>query len=314
MTGAKLVSIDLVLSIVPPACLGTLVGVYLNCQLPQVFIVCCLATLLGGITIRTGQCFLKEYRKDTAESKAEPLLKESKEEEATKQVEATTPYVPLELNEETPATWTEIILLVANLYLNILFGTLIHNTPEDQTTTRQMYLAVPFIFSMGLALYFRTFCLRNPTSPYYLPVSFFGGICSGLFGLGGGIIFSPLMLSLGTDPMITVITSSTCVIFTATSTTTQYIAMHRVLLPYALTFGIVTTLSGLAGSKFAHFVIKNFGKGYYLTGVVTLAVGVSMMMTFFKTYLLFHEQIFAAMAAYETSVPATPAAVGIPVH
>ena len=53
----------------------------------------------------------------------------------------------------------------------------------------------------------------------YDGVSVATGILAGLVGIGGGLIISPFLIVMNLEPSVAVATSSTCVIFTSSSTT-----------------------------------------------------------------------------------------------
>lgn len=53
------------------------------------------------------------------------------------------------------------------------------------------------------------------------------GILAGLLGIGGGLILGPLLLELGLHPTISTATSNFLVLFTASSTSIQFIILVR---------------------------------------------------------------------------------------
>merc|ERR550514_908258 len=69
------------------------------------------------------------------------------------------------------------------------------------------------------------------------------GCLAGLVGIGGGLIFSPFFLLMNVDPAVAVATSSTCVIFTASSTTMQYLLTDRIIMVFTLAYGITNLLA-----------------------------------------------------------------------
>jgi hypothetical protein len=75
-----------------------------------------------------------------------------------------------------------------------------------------------------------------------LVLLFFGGVASGFFGIGGGLIVVPILASIVGLPMhIAVATSMLTMIFTSISGTSTHIMLGHVLLAYAapLVIGIV---------------------------------------------------------------------------
>eukprot|EP00971_Amphidinium_carterae_P316406 6289010-Amphidinium_carterae.2 len=86
----------------------------------------------------------------------------------------------------------------------------------------------------------------------YQAVSVATGILAGLVGVGGGLIFSPFFLLAGMDPAMAVGTSSTCVLFTSSSTTIQYVFTDRIIMSLAIVYGVVTLFASWTGPNAMH--------------------------------------------------------------
>merc|ERR1719272_1741119 len=109
------------------------------------------------------------------------------------------------------------------------------------------------------------------------------GCLAGLVGIGGGLIFSPFFLVLGVEPHVAVATSSTCVIFTSSSTTMQYLLTDRIITSLAAIYGIVNLLASWAGTSFVHFLQDNFNtRKSYITMIVALGVFLSAVLSIVK--------------------------------
>merc|ERR1719327_2436854 len=109
------------------------------------------------------------------------------------------------------------------------------------------------------------------------------GCLAALVGIGGGLIFSPFFLVLGIEPHVAVATSSTCVIFTSSSTTLQYLLTDRIITSLALVYGIVNLVASWAGTTFVHFVQDHFQtRKSYITMIVALGVLVSTVLSVVK--------------------------------
>lgn len=109
------------------------------------------------------------------------------------------------------------------------------------------------------------------------------GLFAGLVGIGGGLIFSPFFLLAGMDPASAVATSSTCVLFTSSSTTLQYMFTDRVIMTLALVYGITTTAASYLGTRLVHTMQDAFhGKKSYISLIVALAVAISAVMSLGK--------------------------------
>jgi uncharacterized membrane protein YfcA len=95
----------------------------------------------------------------------------------------------------------------------------------------------------------------------YQLVALITGLLAGLVGVGGGLIFAPFFLVMGMDPATAVGTSSTCVLFTSSSTTMQYVFTDRIIMSLALVYGSVTCLASYTGSTLVHKLQDSYGNG-----------------------------------------------------
>merc|ERR1711972_293185 len=90
------------------------------------------------------------------------------------------------------------------------------------------------------------------------PTALLTGLMGGLVGVGGGLIFSPFFLLMGMEPSVAVATSSTCVLFTSSSTTMQYMFTDRIMMALSLVYGIVTLVASYIGSTLVHTLQDSF--------------------------------------------------------
>lgn len=116
------------------------------------------------------------------------------------------------------------------------------------------------------------------------------GLFAGLVGVGGGLVFSPFFLLMGLEPAAAVATSSTCVLFTSSSTTFQYLLTDRVIMSLALVYGLVTAVASWAGTSLIHRLQDEFkGRKSYVSMIVVAAVALSAVLSLVKVYSLFTE-------------------------
>lgn len=117
----------------------------------------------------------------------------------------------------------------------------------------------------------------------YQVMALITGCLAGLVGIGGGLIFSPFLLIMGIDPATAVATSATCVIFTSSSTTMQYMFIDRIRMVLALWYGIVNLAASAGGTKLVHYCQDAFqGKKSLITFIVAAAVGISTILAVAK--------------------------------
>merc|ERR1719329_1022606 len=111
------------------------------------------------------------------------------------------------------------------------------------------------------------------------------GCLAGLVGIGGGLIFSPFFLLMGVEPAVAVATSSTCVIFTSSSTTLQYLLTDRIVMTLAIAYGIVNLAASYLGTSFVHWLQDNYGtRKSYITGIVGVGVAISAGLSLTKLF------------------------------
>jgi uncharacterized membrane protein YfcA len=110
-------------------------------------------------------------------------------------------------------------------------------------------------------------------------LGFFGGIASGLFGLGGGVLVVPIMtLAMGMPIHAATATSMFTMVFTTTSGVTQHYFANHVNFEYALLLAIGTVLGAQLGAHWSRNVSGNNLRR--ILAVVLLIVAVQMMLKY----------------------------------
>lgn len=127
----------------------------------------------------------------------------------------------------------------------------------------------------------------------YKGMSLVTGCLAGLVGIGGGLIFSPFFLMMGLHPAMSVATSSTCVIFTSSSTTMQYIFTDRIIMSLALVYGLVNFVASYTGTKLVHR-LQEKSRPSYITFIVAIGVGISAALTVDKFVVMIRHMEHAA--------------------
>lgn len=117
----------------------------------------------------------------------------------------------------------------------------------------------------------------------YQVMALITGTLAGLVGIGGGLIFSPFLIMTGVDSSVAVASSATCVIFTSSSTTIQYLLVDRVRMVLALVYGLVSVGASYVGTKALHFIQEEHAnRKSYITLIVATAVGISAVLAVAK--------------------------------
>ena len=100
----------------------------------------------------------------------------------------------------------------------------------------------------------------------------------GAFGLGGGVVFNPLLLSLGVLPQVTTATAMYMILFSTTSATLVYISIGALLVPYGAMIGFMTTLAIIIGLKIVKQMIDKYKRPSIIVFILTAILGASAIM------------------------------------
>merc|ERR1719247_2290278 len=110
------------------------------------------------------------------------------------------------------------------------------------------------------------------------------GCFAGLVGIGGGLVFSPFILWMTGNPAVAVATSSTCVIFTSSSTTFQYLFTDRIMMSLTIIYGIVNLVASYVGTTTVHMLDTFQSRKTLISGIVCLGVLASVILSLYKLF------------------------------
>lgn len=100
--------------------------------------------------------------------------------------------------------------------------------------------------------------------------SIVAGLLAGLLGIGGGMVFGPLMLEFKMLPEVAAATSSFMILFTSIAAIIQYAILGRLILDYSLWF----VMLGFVCSFLGQFVLTKVVQKYHKTSLIVLCVSV----------------------------------------
>ncbi|XP_021894442.1 sulfite exporter TauE/SafE family protein 5-like isoform X2 [Carica papaya] len=117
---------------------------------------------------------------------------------------------------------------------------------------------------------------REPSKKMIFPVmALVAGILGGLFGIGGGMLISPLLLQVGIAPQVTAATCSFMVFFSSTMSAIQYLMLGMEHTEVAFVFSIVCFVASLAGLLVVQQTISRFGRN----SPIVFSVGIVMALS-----------------------------------
>ncbi|KAK7331812.1 hypothetical protein VNO80_28553 [Phaseolus coccineus] len=108
------------------------------------------------------------------------------------------------------------------------------------------------------------------------------GILGGVFGIGGGMLISPLLLQVGIKPEVTAATCSFMVLFSATMSALQYLMLGMEHVEAALILAIMCFVASLLGLLVVQRAIRKYGRASIIVFSVSIVMFVSnVLMTSF---------------------------------
>ena len=115
-----------------------------------------------------------------------------------------------------------------------------------------------------------------------------------MVGLGGGVIFNPLLLEFGVNPLVSSATGMYMVMLATLSSSILFIMEGRMLYDYAIFLGIFMCFATYIGIKVVDKAIKKYGRPSIL---VLILAGVIVLGTIITPAL----GIFQVIDDYETN-------------
>jgi len=101
-----------------------------------------------------------------------------------------------------------------------------------------------------------------------LIMSYFTGIAAGTLGIGGGMILGPFMLSLGMDPTVSTALSGFTVLFTSSSTTSQFIIAGAIHIQHAWVLMVFSLIGSFIGNLVLKRIIKKYNRPSLIIWVI----------------------------------------------
>ena len=93
-----------------------------------------------------------------------------------------------------------------------------------------------------------------------LALGFGGGWVAGALGLGGGVIFNPLLLAMGVPPKVSSATGMYIITFSKIATCLIYLLYGLLMMDYALWIAVWSSIGAIIGLKGANWYMEKFGK------------------------------------------------------
>ncbi|KAL1188647.1 Sulfite exporter TauE/SafE family protein 1 [Cardamine amara subsp. amara] len=298
--GKTLIDFDLALTVQPCLLLGVSVGVICNRMFPNWLVLTLFAVFLAWSTMKTckkGVSYWNleteraEIRKrrddDGVEGARESLLGNEVEDEVEKG-KIRFPWMKLGVL---------VIIWLLFFSINLLRGNkygqgIISIQPCGALYWLLSSLQIPLTIFFTLCIYYSDNVQSTHTSHnqdpqkeigdgrrpnnLMLPImALLAGVLGGLFGIGGGMLISPLLLQIGIAPEVTAATCSFIVLFSSTMSAIQYLLLGMEHAGTAAIFALICFVASLVGLMVVKKVIAKYGRA----SIIVFAVGIVMALS-----------------------------------
>lgn len=108
-----------------------------------------------------------------------------------------------------------------------------------------------------------------------LSLGFMGGWVAGALGLGGGVIFNPLLLAMGVPPKVSSATGMYIITFSKIATCVIYLLYGLLKMDYGLWIAFWSTVGAVAGLKGANWYMQKFGRQSIIVFCLTFILVIS---------------------------------------
>ncbi|KFK28700.1 hypothetical protein AALP_AA7G035400 [Arabis alpina] len=297
--GKALLDYDLALLLEPCMLLGVSIGVICNRVLPEWLITILFAVFLAWSSLKTCRNGVKFWKIETEVAKGKGHERPEKGQGETEE-DLKAPLLEAQEKRKSKLPWTKLGVLVivwASFFIiYLLRGNkdgkgIISIKPCGVEYWVLLSLQIPLALVFTKLALSRTENLQERSSSnekkqegtrmdkstrLMFPVmSFLAGLLGGIFGIGGGMLISPLLLEAGINPQVTAATTSFMVFFSATMSAVQYLFLGMQNTEAAYLFSLICFLASLLGLVLVQKAVAQFGRA----SIIVFSVGTVMCLS-----------------------------------
>ncbi|KAJ9690128.1 hypothetical protein PVL29_012667 [Vitis rotundifolia] len=119
---------------------------------------------------------------------------------------------------------------------------------------------------------------EKPPNLIFPIMALLAGILGGVFGIGGGMLISPLLLHIGIPPEVTAATCSMMVFFSSTMSSFQYLLIGMEHKEVALIFAIICFFASILGVVVVQRAIEKYGRASLIVFSVSTVMALSTVL------------------------------------
>ncbi|XVF25963.1 hypothetical protein REPUB_Repub13aG0259200 [Reevesia pubescens] len=308
--GKTLIDYDIALLSEPCMLLGVSIGVVCNLVLPEWLITILFAIFLIWSTFKTcrngcGYWQMESDQHQETKNGYEKLengvIKNGSCGESGEIKSLEEPLVGKEGKEKSRFPWKKWVVLIM-VWSSFFVIYLLRGNRYGQAIIPMKPCGVGYwtlsLFQIPLAIVFTAWILRRKeaiacqgpkkqgVNKIIFPLmALMAGGLGGVFGIGGGMLISPLLLQVGLAPEVTAATCSFMVFFSSTMSAFQYLLLGMEHTETALIFSVICFVASLLGLVVVQKAIKEFGRASLIVFSVGIVMALSaILMTSFGAF------------------------------
>jgi uncharacterized membrane protein YfcA len=284
-----LIDFTIVRAIVPMSLAGTMLGILINTSASEQVLLILLCCLMGALVLVTGRLAyikIKEYQKSCVSPDPGFVVTTPNTfgNPSPVQIEPTTPDL-IEMKHFSMRDKRNGLLF--SLVPVVIAAGIISETSAVPSGVRWAFFGLAIAACLGCTVVFYFWDAENRPPIVFPLVGLAGGICSSLFGIGGGLITVPFLLHIGIDSEVAVAISSTCVLLASASTSLQYLFIGRVAVLVGLFLAVFGIASSISAAYTTRFLMRVAKRPYLIHVIVACAVSLSAIVTVVETAVEF---------------------------
>ncbi|CAH8275882.1 unnamed protein product [Arabidopsis lyrata] len=299
--GKALLDYDLALLLEPCMLLGVSIGVICNRVLPEWLITALFAVFLAWSSLKTCRSGVKFWKIESEIARGKGHERPEKGQGEIEEDNLKAPLLEAQVNRnKSKIPWTKLGVLVI-VWASFFVIYLLRGNKDGKGIITIKPCGVEYWILLSLqiplALIFTKLALsrtesRQEQSPNnqknqegtrmdqsmrlkFPAMSFLAGLLGGIFGIGGGMLISPLLLQSGIPPQITAATTSFMVFFSATMSAVQYLLLGMQNTDTAYVFSFICFLASLLGLVLVQKAVAQFGRA----SIIVFSVGTVMSLS-----------------------------------
>ncbi|XP_021294816.1 sulfite exporter TauE/SafE family protein 2-like [Herrania umbratica] len=317
--GKTLIDYDVALLSEPCMLLGVSVGVVCNLVFPEWLITILFAVFLAWSTFKTCRNGVGHWKMESEHQETRNRCEKLENGTCGESGEINgleEPLVSTEGKAKSRFPWKKLVVLVM-VWFSFFVIYLVRGNRYGQGVMPMKPCGVGYwtlsLFQIPLAIAFTAWILnrkevitcqgqnKQRVNKFIFPfMALLAGGLGGVFGIGGGMLISPLLLHVGVAPEVTAATCSFMVFFSSTMSAFQYLLLGMEQTGTALIFSIICFVASLLGLVVVQKAIRELGRASLIVFSVGIVMALSaILMTSFGALNVWEDYISGSYMGFK---------------